>query len=441
MSNRRDILKRTLALGVSAAYGIHATRGLAACGGAGARSVRSIARRDDTVLRLGGMGFGYHMSCGRDGRQYVVVNDGAGWANNPSAFYNSRLWTVTGDVRNAAFADVSGYPDLSEVAHPNEAPRYFGSGVLAARGRLYHFLSTLDRAEDRPRRWTGAKLIYSDDNGHTWCNQNGTSPVVWDNWNSQSRESLAFFQEPDGCFSLLSILQMGRDYAANRDGYAYVYAPNGSVDGRMNELVMFRVPIGEMLHRPAYEFFGGIAANGSARWVKDIEARAIVHTFPRGWVNSTNLFAGDLVVESWLPSVVYNEPLGLYMMTSSGIGCAPDGTEFGKPSYLGFWVSSTPWGPWRQVHEETAWTPKGDPESRAYSPRIAPGWIAADGKSLWLVWSDIKGIRSFALDESQLTAALEKADGPSGRGVVLLDFLRRYMPGLAFNVQRVDLIR
>jgi hypothetical protein len=39
-----------------------------------------------------------------------------------------------------------------------------------------------------------------------------------------------------------------------------------------------------------------------------------------------------------------------------------------------------------------------------------------------------------------LTAALEKADGPQGRGAVLLDFLRRYMPGLAFNVQRVDLI-
>jgi len=380
------------------------------------------------------------MSWDSEGRQVVVVNDGAGWADKPTAFYNSRLWTISGDVRNAAFADMSGYPDLSEVAHPNEAPRYFGSGVLAVRGRLYHFLSTLDRAEDRPRRWTGSKLIYSDDNGRTWRNQNGASPVVWEDWNAQSRERLAFFQEPDGCFSLLSFLQMGRDYGANRDGYIYVYGLNGSVDGRMNELVMLRVPIGEMLNRRAYEYFGGIAGNGSARWVKDIEARAAVHTFPRGWVNSTNLFAGDLVVESWLPSVVYNEPLGLYMMASSGIGCAPDGTEFGKPSYLGFWVSSTPWGPWRQVHEETAWTPKGDPAACAYSPRIAPKWIAADGKSFWLVWSDIKGIRSFALDESQLTAALGKAEGPQGRGAVLLDFLRRYMPGLAFNVQRVDLI-
>ena len=48
------------------------------------------------------------------------------------------------------------------------------------------------------------------------------------------------------------------------------------------------------------------------------------------------------------------------MMTSAGIGCAPDGTEFGKPSYFGFWVSLAPWGPWRQVYEDAAWTPGGN---------------------------------------------------------------------------------
>ena len=439
MSNRRDILKQTLALGASVAYGTHATRGFAAAASPGARSVRSVVRRDDTIQRLGGMGFGYHMSCDGEGRQYVVVNDGAGWANEPGAFYNSRLWAVSGDVRNAAFSDVSRYPDLSEVAHPNEAPRYFGSGVLAARGRLYHFLSTLDRAEDRPRRWTGAKLIYSDDKGRTWRNQDGTSPVVWEDWNAQSGERFAFFQEPEGCFSLLSILQMGRDYGANRDGYIYIYGPNGSVDGRMNELVMFRVPIGEILDRHAYEFFGGMAASGSPRWVKDIEARAPVHTFPRGWVNGTNLFAGDLVVESWLPSVVYNEPLGLYLMASAGIGCAPDGTEFGKPSYLGVWASSTPWGPWRQIHEEKAWTPGGDLTARAYAPQIAPKWIAADGKSFWLAWADLQGIRAFARDRALMDAALEKADTPEKNAAVMVDFTRRYLPRYAFNAQRVDL--
>jgi len=264
--------------------------------------------------------------------------------------------------------------------------------------------------------------------------------VIWEDWDMQSRERLAFFQESDGAFSLLSILQMGRAYSANRDGYVYVYGVNGNVDGRMNELVMFRVPTDALLNRAAYEYFGGRRSSGSARWVKDIDARVPVHTFPRGWVNSTNLFPDDLVVESWLPSVVYNEPLGLYLMASAGIGCAPDGTEFGKPSYLGFWVSSTPWGPWRQIHEETAWTPGGDPMACAYAPQIAPKWIAADGKSFWLVWADLQGIRAFARDSPLLDASLEKADTAEKRTAVTTDFMRRYMPGYACNAQRVDLL-
>jgi len=137
---------------------------------------------------------------------------------------------------------------------------------------------------------------------------------------------------------------------------------------------------------------------------------------------------------------VYNEPLDLYLMTSAGIGCAPDGTEFGKPSYFGFWVSSTPWGPWRQIHEETAWTPQGDPAACAYAPQIAPKWIAPDGKSLWLVWSDLKGLRSFARDRALLDASLEKADTAEKRGAVMADFTRRYLPGYSFNAQRVDLV-
>jgi hypothetical protein len=441
MLSRRDILKQTyaLALGV-AAHNARAERAAPAPLRPGTRGpdIRSAVRRDETILRLGGVGDGYKMTWGADDRLYLAVNDGSGWVDEPRAFYNARLWTVSGDFQEAEFSAVSGYPNLDDFSRPEDAPPYYGHGLLAVQGRLYQFLSTLDQATERPRHWLGSKLIYSSDNGRTWRNQDGTSPVVWEDRDMQSRERLAFFQEPHGSFSLLSILQMGRGYSANRDGYIYVYGLNGNVDGRMNELVMFRVPVGELLNRRAYEYFGGRLGNGSARWVKDIEARAIVHTFPRGWVNSTNLFAGDLVVESWLPSVVYNEPLDLYMMASAGIGCAPDGTAFGRPSYLGFWISSTPWGPWRQVHEETAWTPDGDSAARAYAPQIAPKWMSADGTSCWLIWADLQGIRSFARDISLLDAALEKADGPEQGSAVMADFTRRYMPGFSCNAQRVD---
>ncbi|BAV63356.1 beta-lactamase [Sphingobium cloacae] len=403
-----------------------------------AERVRAAQRRDDTILRLGGLGDGYKMSWAADDRQIIAVNDGPGWADPPQAFYNSRLWAAAGSPPDVSFTDLPGYPELNLSARPEDAPHYFGHGLLAARGRLYQFLSTLDRAEDRPRRWTGAKLIYSDDGGSNWRNRDGSSPVVWEDWDEQSRDRFTFFNEPDGCFSLLSILQMGRDYGANRDGYIYVYGTNGSVDGRMNELVLFRAPADRLPDRSAYEYYAG-QRRGDARWTADIGQRKPVHVFPRGWVNYTNLFPGDLVVESWLPSVVFNEPLGLYMMANAGIGCAPDGTEFGKPSYFGIWVAATPWGPWRQIHEETAWTPGGDGEARAYAPQISPKWIAPDGKSFWIAWADLKGIHAFGRDEALLSSALEKAEGPAQNAAIQTEFLRRYMPGFSCNAQRVDL--
>ncbi|TWB43993.1 DUF4185 domain-containing protein [Nitrospirillum pindoramense] len=442
MSHRRNFLKQALAAGVGAAHTLYAPATLAgerASAGRG-HGIGSAIRRDDTILRSDSLGDGYHMTWTAADRQAVAVNDGTGWADPRVAFYNTRLWTVEGPAPGASFGDMRGYPELDRAARPEGAPSYYGFGLLSVRGRLYQFLSTLDDAKDRPRHWTGAKLIHSEDGGRTWRNQDGSLPVVWEDWGEQNRDRFVFFGEPDGCFSLLSVLQMGQDYSANRDGHVYVYSPNGNRDGLMNQLVMARVRVEHILDRRAYEFFGGHLAGGGARWVKDIADRAPVHVFPEGWVNHTNLFPGDLVLESWLPSVVYNAALDLYMMASAGIGCAPDGTEFGKPSYLGLWVSSAPWGPWRQVYEETAWMPGGDAAARAYGPQIAPKWVAPDGMSFWLVWADLNGIREFAKDEDRLAAALEKADGPRARAGIEANFLRRYMPGFSFNAQRVDLI-
>lgn len=434
MTSRRDIMKQALLLSAAALCGGGPLRAAAS------RGVTGMRWRDGTVARLGGLGDGYKMSWAKDGRQLVVVNDGPGWADPPKGFYNSRLWAIEGAPDGPAFADVVGYPDLNMSTRPEDAPHYHGHGIVAAKGRIYQFLSTLDRAEDRPRHWTGAKLIWSDDDGRSWRNQDGSSPVRFEDWSEQSSDTLAFFNAPDGCFSLLSILQMGRDYSANRDGYLYVYGLNGNVDGKMNELLLFRAPVGRLEDRGSYEFFSGRKGNGGAVWSRDIGRRAVVHRFPTGWVNSVNLFPGDLVVESWLPSVAYNEALGLYMMVSAGIGVAPDGTEFGKPSYFGLWVADAPWGPWRQAHEDKSWMPGGDAQACAYAPQIAPAWIAPDGRSLWIIWADVKGIRAFGKDEALLAAALEGGKDAEDRSRIEVDFLRRYMPGFAFNAQHIDLI-
>lgn len=393
--------------------------------------IKAVIRREETILRLGGSGDNWHMSWADDDRQYVSLCDGFGWPGLPGydmvgKEFNSRMYAISGNPPDIKFEFLPGYPELLNLVSAPGTPqtnRYYGFGTLALNGRLYQFLSTLNHRTSRPdgTPWPGiafygAKLIYSPDNGRTWCNQDGSTPVVWEDWEHRTRQNMIFFEEPEGAFSLLTMLQMGRNYELNRDGYVYVYAPNGVADGTMNQLVMFRVPKAQIVHRKAYEFFAGTRADGKATWVKDIIARVPVHTFPSGWVNTSDHPYG------WHPSVVYNAAFGLYMMVNWGMGCAPDGAWFGKPSYLGFWTAPNPWGPWTQVHEETSWTPGNDLKARAYQPQIAPKWIAADGKSFWLVWTDFQPGEPFP--NENFTAETKQ----------------RALPYYAFNTQRVDLI-
>ena len=350
--------------------------------------IRSLQRLDETTIRAGGNGDNWHMTWAIDDKQYAGLCDGRGWpsiAGYSGQMYNSRIYAINGNPPAFTFEHLPGYLDLCNEEFPNIS-RYYGFGIFALDQMLFHFLTTPNHPFSLPEpRFVGAKLIYSADAGRSWRNQDGAA-LRWEPWEERSRENMVFFHESGDAFSLLTVLQMGRNYQHNADGYLYVYAPNGSTEGTMNQLVMFRTRLDRILDRAAYEFFAGLAPNGDARWVKDIEARGIVHTFPAGWVNT------QVHPYAWHPSVAYIAPLDTYLMVNWGMGCSPEGMWFGKPSYLGFWVARRPWGPWTQIHEETRWTPAGDAGARVYQPQIAPKWIAEDGRSLWLVWTDFQEI-------------------------------------------------
>ena len=444
MSTRRQFLKQTGAAALATASGLQiaasagCTSESSSASGAGSVSgssmtrIKSVVRRNETILRIDSHGDIFHTTWGADDRQYTAVCDGSGWSKEPGVFYNSKLWAIQGDPPQPTFENVPGYPEKShwDVIH-KITPPYYGFGTLAVDGRIYQFMSTNIPAEEAGITgpvvvFIGAKLIYSPDNGRTWCNQDGSTPVVWEPRQEQSRENMMFYNEPQKAFSTLSFLQMGRDYGANRDGYVYVYAPNGSTESTLNELVMFRVPKNQILNRSAYEFFAGLGPNGDARWTHDIEGRGVVHTFPTGWYNTKGH------PWAWHPSLAYNEPLGLYMMTTWGNGAGPDGLWFGEPSYLGIWVAPQPWGPWTQVHEETAWLTETNPAARPYAPQFAPKWIAPDGKSFWLVWTDFM---AGSVPQPDYGASLT----PETR-IQVVEQQRKALPYYAFNTQRVDLV-
>jgi hypothetical protein len=394
--------------------------------------IKSLIRRDDIILRLGGSGDNWHMTWGEDDRQYVGVCDGFGWPkltgyDMVGQEFNSRIYAISGQPPEVKFEFLPGYPELLNrvnAAGTQDINRYYGFGTIAVGSRIHQFLSTPNHPSLDPKGapwpgqgFCGVKLIYSPDNGRTWRNQDGSTPVTWEPWAERSRENMVFFEESQHAFSILSVLQNGRGYAANRDGYVYVYAPNGDVEGTMNQLVMLRAPKARLLERKTYEYFAGLGSNREARWTPYIDERAVVHTFPRGWVNkATHPWA-------WVPSLAHNAPLGIYMMTSWGTASDATGKWFAKPSYLGFWTAPNPWGPWTQIHEDTAWTPAADHSSRAFAPQIAPKWIAPDGKSFWLVWSDF-----------------QKTAEPPELSHLTAETKRRWLPHYAFNMQRVDFV-
>ncbi len=346
--------------------------------------IAGMNRLEDTIHRTECDGDNWHSTWADDGTVYTSLCDGRGWpgmAGWDGPGYNTRVYTIGGEPPAVRFGRLAGYPDA-----PMAMNRYYGFGILAVGETVYEFLSTPNHRFSEPgARFAGAKLIHSPDRGATWLNQDG-SPARFEEWEERTRGNMVFFEEPGDCFSLNTILQMGQGYAENRDGYVYVYAPNGSTEGKMNELVMFRAPVNGILDRAGYEFFVGVRDGGSADWSPDIADRGPVHTFPSGWVNT------KIHPYAWHPSVVYNAPLDAYMMLNWGMGCDAEGMWFGKPSYLGMWIASTPWGPWTQVYEDARWTPGGDMQARCYQPQIIPNWIAADGLSFWMVWTDFQVI-------------------------------------------------
>ena len=122
-----------------------------------------------------------------DDRMLAGLCDGAAqpWPNVPHRLFNSRLISIRGAPPKLEFADTPGYPELLVGPTARETSRYYGFGILAVDDTIYQFLSTPDRFFENmaPQpRFVGAKLIYSPDNGRTWHNRDGSTPVRWETW-------------------------------------------------------------------------------------------------------------------------------------------------------------------------------------------------------------------------------------------------------------------
>src|SRR5688500_3294178 len=159
----------------------------------------------DSIFRNPNMdGDNWHTTWAGDGNQYVLQCDGQG--------YNTRMWRLIGPPSDFKFEVVEEHPGPKEK--PKE--RYYGFGILGVDQSIFHYYSTPDKwYTDPPWKFIGAKVIYSTDMGRTWHNQNGTTPVIFEETRQRNKENMVFFNEPGESFSLLTMLQMGKGYQDN----------------------------------------------------------------------------------------------------------------------------------------------------------------------------------------------------------------------------------
>ena len=317
------------------------------------------------------------------------------WLNGEYHYHN-HLYRIVGEADGFTREDIPGYPHFVY-----ELTGWFGYGLISIGNNLYSMVSKTP-GEDWSGPFRGIKMLKSTDGGKTWYRVNSLGEERYlDPWDDTARNDISpeemFFMEEAGRFkrdrmafpfSFCSFVQNGQANGAAQDDFIYIYSPEGS---QTNQLLLARVKNNEIENRNHWEYFA--SWNGSDPvWTEELDKRGVIHEFPEK-NNDGNHFGWY----SWLPSVVWNKGLGLYIMVNGGTYAGQGLTDSGEDYYdkwmhtktgsLGFWYSEKPYGPWNQFFYTDYWI-VDDEKNRTYQPKLSPKWISEDGTKMVLIWSD-----------------------------------------------------
>ena len=339
----------------------------------------------ETLLRSGVKGDNWCITWSADGNQYTSMCDGMGW-DTLHGFHRTRVFRIGGDSDNFKPAYLDGYPLAIDRTS------WFGYGIVSVEGYLYNFLSQVP-LDYWSGPFLGTKLIYSPDFGKRWFRHDGIE--ITGKTLSKDPETMFFWKEAGRkrvdtigyAFSQVSFVQMGQDNSRLIDDFVYMYSPDGAFSHHLN---MARVHKDSIREKSAFWFFQKYNMDSTeARWTKDINSRGIAYEFPE---KNGNDWMGWY---SWLPSVVWNEGLGYFIMVNGGTYAGRELKEeeyannwmHTKTGSLGFYYAEKPWGPWNEFYYDPYWI-VDNPNNRTYQPKLSPKWISKDGTDMILIWSD-----------------------------------------------------
>lgn len=325
-----------------------------------------------------------------DGNQMTSMSDGA-LVPEGRTFHNMTYY-IKGEADDFTYSKVLGYPEFLFGTPEFEHPGWYGYGIIAIDETIYSMVSKVPESSFYGP-FLGVKMLKSTDNGASWyrVNRNGETRLIaatdFDGSHSVDVEDMFFWKEfgreinqrtyyP---FSFLAFVQNGQAGRASPDGYIYIYSPEGA---RSNQLLLARVKKESFEQRDNWEYFKQWEGDTPV-WSKAISERGNVMVFPE-----KNSNGDSFGWYSWLPSVVWNEGLGVYIMVNGGTYTFNyDWNNLDLSGSLGFWYSKTPFGPWEQIYYTDHFT-VDDPKNRLYQPKLSPKWISEDGEEMVLIWSD-----------------------------------------------------
>jgi len=172
------------------------------------------------------------------------------------------------------------------------------SSILCLDGRLYFAGHTPLGAPDY------GYIAYSDDYGLSWT-EVPNSP-----WTAAS----------DSPFRILMLINMGRNYELNEDGYVYGLGIGHEWYWPSGEVALCRVPKAQVAEYDAYEYYAGADSIQEPIWSDDQAEAAILP---------------DLVVHQ-LSSAIFHEGARRYILLTNMV----------------LYTASRPWGPWEPVRLE-----------------------------------------------------------------------------------------
>lgn len=201
------------------------------------------------------------------------------------------------------------------------------------------------------RNLANAQLAWSEDHGRSW------------HWGFRLSES----------FGSPAFLNFGRNYAGARDEYVYTYSQDGpSAYESEDAVVLARVPRKSMRERAAYEFFARLDERGRPVWSRNMAQRGAVFRYPGSCQRV---------------DAVYQPALKRYLLLLG----------HNHESGWGIYDAPEPWGPWTTAFHTDRWDLAG-----THGYRLPAKWMAADGRSMYLVFSGVKQNDAFCVRRMDL---------------------------------------